>query len=78
VKHFFMAAFIESVVFSSFEAGGGSRDAAFAGAIGTTVVISLGREAHDKRTKGLFSLGDLLWDAIGAVAAGEVLRHTQR
>lgn len=73
-----MAAFIESVAFSGLEAAGGGRNAAFAGAIGTTVVISVGREVHDKRTKGLFSFGDLLWDAIGAVAAGEVLRHTQR
>ena len=78
VKHFFMAAFIESAAFSGLEAGGGSRNSAFAGAVGTTVAISIGREVHDKRTKGLFSLGDLLWDAIGAAAAGEMLRHTQR
>jgi putative lipoprotein len=78
VKHFFMAAFVESVAFSGLEAAGGGRNTAFAGAIGTTVVVSIGREVHDKRTKGLFSLGDLFWDAIGAVAAGEVLRHTQR
>lgn len=78
VKHFLMAAFIESVAFSGLEAGGSSWNTAFAGAIGTTVAISVGRELHDKRTKGLFSLGDLLWDAIGAAAAGEMLRHTQR
>jgi putative lipoprotein len=78
VKHFFMAAFVESIAFGGLEAGGGSRKAALAGAIGTTVAISIGRELHDKRTKGLFSLGDLLWDAIGAAAAGEMLRHTQR
>jgi len=69
VKHFFMAAFVESVAFSGLEAGGGSRNTAFAGAIGTTVAVSIGRELHDKRTKGLFSVGDLMWDVIGAAAA---------
>ena len=78
VKHFFMAAFVESISFGGLEAAGGSRNTAFAGAIGTTVAISIGRELHDKRTKGLFSLGDLLWDAIGAAAAGQMLRHAQR
>lgn len=78
VKHFFMSAFIESMTFSGLQAAGASRNAAFAGAIGTTAVFGIGREIHDKKTKGLFSFGDLTWDTIGAGAAGLVLRKTQR
>ena len=73
-----MSAFIESMTFSGLQAAGASRNAAFAGAIGTTAAFGIGREIHDKKTKGLFSLGDLTWDAVGAGAAGLVLRKTQR
>jgi uncharacterized protein YfiM (DUF2279 family) len=78
VKHFFLSAFIESMTFSGLQAAGASRRAAFTGAIGTTAALAIGREVHDKKTKGLFSLGDLAWDAAGAGAAGLVLRKTQR
>ena len=78
VKHFFMSAFIESMTFSGLQAAGASRNTAFAGAIGTTAAFGIGREIHDKKTKGLFSLGDLTWDAVGAGSAGLVLRKTQR
>ena len=78
VKHFFMSAFIESMTFSGLQAAGASRNTAFAGAIGTTTAFGIGREIHDKKTKGLFSVGDLTWDAVGAGAAGLVLRKTQR
>ncbi len=78
LKHFFVSAFIESMTFSGLQAAGASRRAAFTGAIGTTAALAIGREVHDKKTKGLFSLGDLAWDAVGAGAAGLVLRKTQR
>lgn len=78
VKHFFISAFIESVSFSALQAIGASRDASFAGAIGTTAAFAFGREIHDKRTKGIFSVPDLTWDAAGAGAALLVLQSTQR
>lgn len=78
VKHFFMSAFIESMTFSGLQAVGAKRNAAFAGAAATTAAIGIGREIHDKKTKGLFSFGDLAWDAVGGGAAGLVLRKTQR
>ena len=64
-----MSAFIESMTFSGLQAAGASRNTAFAGAIGTTAAFGIGREIHDKKTKGLFSLGDLTWDGVGTGAA---------
>lgn len=78
VKHFFMSAFIESMTFSGLQAVGASRNTAFAGAVVTTVGFGIGKEMHDKKTTGLFSFGDLTWDAVGMGAAGLVLRKTQR
>jgi uncharacterized protein YfiM (DUF2279 family) len=78
VKHFFLAGFIESMTFGVLQAAGANRHAAFNGAIGAAAIASIGKEVHDKKTKGLFSLGDLTWDALGAGAAGLVLRKTQR
>jgi hypothetical protein len=40
-------------------------------------VASLGREFHDRRTKGLFSVKDLVWDALGAGAALLVINKTK-
>jgi uncharacterized protein YfiM (DUF2279 family) len=77
IKHFFLSAFIESITFSGLQAAGVHRDAAFAGAIGATATFGIGREVRDKRTKGLFSLADLTWDALGAGTAALMLRSTQ-
>ncbi|MEP6904462.1 MAG: hypothetical protein ABI875_00185 [Gemmatimonadales bacterium] len=78
MKHFFMSAFIESMAFSGLQAAGAGRNSAFAGAVGATAAFGIGREIHDRKTKGLFSLGDLTWDAAGATSAWLVLRKTQR
>lgn len=77
IKHFFMSAFIESLTFSGLQAVGASRGSAFAGAIGVTSAFGVGKELYDRRTKGLFSIRDLTWDAAGAGAAGLMLRSTQ-
>jgi len=69
VKHFFIAGFVETMTFGGLQAAGANRSSARAGAIGAAVIVSLGREFHDRKTKGLFSLRDLAWDAIGASAA---------
>lgn len=78
VKHFFMSAFIESVTFSGLQVAGASRNAAFGGAVGATAVFAIGKEIHDRKTKGLFSIRDVAWDAAGAGSAGLMLRKTQR
>ncbi|MDQ6716729.1 MAG: DUF2279 domain-containing protein [Gemmatimonadota bacterium] len=77
-KHFLLSFFLESGSFAVIQAGGGSRGASFLGASAVTSAFGVGREIHDRRTKGLFSLGDLVWDAIGAGTAALMLRHTYR
>ena len=77
VKHFFIAGFIESMAFAGLQAAGSERSTARSAAIGATAVVSFGREIHDRRTKGLFSVRDLLWDGLGAGAALMVINKTQ-
>ncbi len=76
-QHFFMSAFIESLFFSGLQAIGASRNTAFAGANATTAAFGIGKELHDKRTTGLFSFGDLTWDALGGGSAAALLLHTE-
>ena len=78
VKHFFIVGFVESMSFASLQAAGSSRSTAKAGAIAAATIVSFGREIHDRRTKGLFSVRDLVWDAIGASAALIVINKTQK
>ena len=78
VKHFFIAAFVESVAFAGAEAAGAKRSASLPAALSIAGAISVGREVHDRRTKGLFSIRDLAFDALGATAAFLLLKHTQR
>ena len=78
VKHFFIAGFVESMTFAGMQAAGSNRSTARISAISATAIVSLGREIHDRKTKGLFSVRDLAWDAIGASAALIVLNKTQR
>ena len=78
VKHFFISAFIESLGFGGLLAVGADRGTARGGALGITAAAGVGREVHDRRTKGEFSLGDLAWDAAGAGAALLLLSRTQR
>jgi putative lipoprotein len=78
VKHFLMSAFIESVTFSGFQAAGANRNAAFSGAFAAAAAFGIGKEFSDRRTKGLFSYRDLVWDGLGTGAGFLVLKSTQR
>ncbi len=78
MKHFFIAGFVESVAFAGLRAVGTNRGPALGGAVAAAGVASLGRELYDRRTKGRFSLPDLVWDALGAGAAFLVLAKTQK
>ena len=78
VKHFFIAGFVEAMAFAGAQAAGSGRSTARPVAIGTVTAVSLGRELYDRRTKGLFSVRDLAWDALGAGAALLVVNKTQR
>ncbi len=77
-KHFFMAAFVQSVTFSGFRTAGLGRNASLVGATITTAAVSVGKELYDARTGGDPSLKDLTWDAGGMLAAGVLLHRTPR
>ncbi len=78
VKHFMMSAFIETVGFAGLQAMNVDRGASIGAATAVTLGIGLARELHDRRSNGLFSIGDLTWDTLGAGAALLLISHTQR
>ncbi|MDQ3082384.1 MAG: alpha/beta hydrolase, partial [Gemmatimonadota bacterium] len=77
LKHFLLAGFVEGVAFAGLQAAGASRIESLAVAGISAAAVSLGRERHDRRTTGLFSFGDLVWDALGAGAAMLVLTRVR-
>ena len=78
LKHFFTAAAVESVAYAGLRAAGVSHAPAVAGAWGAATAASVGKELHDLRSYGLFSLKDLTWDASGALTASLLIAHTER
>jgi len=78
VKHFFIAAFVQSVSYSALRAVNARHGVSLAGASATTTAFSIGKEISDKRRYGEFSFRDLAWDASGAVAASALLVRTER
>jgi putative lipoprotein len=78
VQHFFASAFVQSMSYGSLRAAGASHGAALAGATATTAAVGVGKEIHDLRVKGDFSVRDLAWDAAGAGAATVLLVRVAR
>ena len=78
LKHFFVAAFTQSVAYSALQAAGVRHDRALAGAWAVTAAASVAKELHDLRASGLFSVRDLVWDAAGAGAASVLLANSRR
>ncbi|MEP6495265.1 MAG: hypothetical protein ABJF01_21440 [bacterium] len=77
-KHFFTAAFVQSISFTGLRTTGLSRTGSFIGASAITSVISVGKEIHDRSSGGAASVKDLTWDAAGLAAATALLRRTER
>jgi uncharacterized protein YfiM (DUF2279 family) len=78
LKHFFMAAFTQSVAYSALQAARVRHDQAVAGAWAVTATVSVAKEIHDRRSYGLFSVRDLVWDAAGAGAATLLIARSVR
>ena len=78
VKHFFTSAFVQSIAYGTIRATGASHATSITGAAVTTAVIGIGKEVRDRRSYGLFSARDLVWDAAGAGTATLLLRRTAR
>jgi uncharacterized protein YfiM (DUF2279 family) len=78
IQHFFTSAFVQSMTYGSLRAAGVPHGAALAGATATTTAVGVGKELHDLRTKGEFSVRDLAWDGAGAGAATVLLVRVKR
>jgi len=78
VKHFFTAAFVQSVAFGSLRAVRVGQGAALVGASAVTATASIGKEIWDAHGHGTPSARDLTWDAAGAGAATLLLLHTSK
>jgi uncharacterized protein YfiM (DUF2279 family) len=78
LKHFFVAAFTQSVAYTALQAAHVKHGPAMTGALAATAVVSVAKEVHDRRTTGLFSVRDLVWDAAGAGVAVLLLEHSVR
>ncbi len=78
LKHFFIAAFTQSVAYSALQAARVHHDEALVGAWAVTASVSVAKEVHDRRSYGLFSYRDLVWDAAGAGVATLVISKTVR
>ena len=78
IKHFLLAAFVQSVSYSALRLADAEHSHALAGATGVTALAAVGKEVHDWRSGGVFSPRDLLWDAAGASGATVVLSRTVR
>ena len=78
LKHFFMAAFTQSITYSALQTARVRHDHALASAWAVTAAVSVAKEVHDRRSYGLFSVRDLVWDAAGAGAATVVIYNAVR
>lgn len=76
-KHFFSAAFVQSVSFSGLRVVGVGRSGALVGATAVSSVVSVGKEIYDQHSGSTASLKDLTWDAAGIAAATALLRRTE-
>jgi putative lipoprotein len=78
MKHFFLSAFIQSLSYSVIQVTTrGSRSSLLLSASAASAAVGIGKEIHDSRVKGEFSVRDLTWDAAGIGTASLMLSHTR-
>ena len=77
-KHFFTAAFVQSMSYGSLRYLGASPSSSLVGASVIGAGVSIGKEVSDSRSGGNASGKDLTWDAAGMIAASALLHRTGR
>ncbi|NUQ19843.1 MAG: hypothetical protein HOQ09_02670 [Gemmatimonadaceae bacterium] len=78
VKHFFTTALIQSLAYSVAQVTTrGPRSSLLLSASVASAAVGIGKEMHDRRSYGLFSVRDLAWDAAGAGTASLMLARTR-
>jgi putative lipoprotein len=79
MKHFFLSALVQSLSYSVMQVTTkGSRSSLLLSASAASAAAGIGKEIHDSRVKGEFSVRDLVWDAAGVGTASLMLSHTRR
>lgn len=78
VQHFLVSMFLQSFTYSALRATKASHQSSLAGALVTSASFGIGKEIRDRKTVGLFSAKDLLWDAGGIGASTLLIGHTRR
>lgn len=76
LQHFFTSAFVQSAGYGLLRRVGADNGQAMAGASVVTALAGIGKEVHDHRERGQFSVRDLVWDAAGASSASVLLART--
>ncbi len=76
-KHFFTAAFVQTVSFGALRTVGVGRTGSLVGATVAASAVSVGKELWDRTHAGDPSLKDLTWDAAGIGAASVLLARTK-
>ena len=78
MQHFFVSFFLQSFTYSALRATKANHQSSLAGATATSALLGIGKEVRDRRTVGLFSAKDLVWDAGGIGAATLLIGHSRR
>lgn len=78
VKHFFSAAFVQSVSYGALRTMGAGNGSALVGASAVTVAVSVGKEVWDAQGHGTPSVRDVAWDVAGAGSISVLLARTVR
>jgi uncharacterized protein YfiM (DUF2279 family) len=77
LKHFLMSALVHSAAFSIARASGAQRSGAQVSGAVSAATIGVWKELHDRRVGKPFSVGDLLWDGMGAASAAALLNRSR-
>lgn len=73
LRHFLLSMAVTQFTYGGLRTASTNDDVALPIAIGVAAVASVGKEVHDVRNDGPFSLKDLAWDAAGIAIAGVLL-----
>lgn len=76
LRHFAMSFATATLTYAAARSAG-ADDAALPGAIVVAAAAGIGKEVYDRRDGRIFSLRDLVWDALGVAAGYAFLRQIE-
>lgn len=78
LRHFALAGMAQGVGFGAATAAGVRGRPALVAASAVTAAVAVGKEWHDRRRGGRFSVRDLAWDALGGALWGALVARSGR